>query len=65
MLELLEEVPTVAIEGTTAIASTMPTTSAATIITGTEAGSPEMFLPNGSSSRPTATATCRPRMWVQ
>ena len=24
-----------------------------------------MFLPNGSPSRPTATTTCRPQMWVQ
>ena len=65
MLELPEEVPAVTTEGTTAITSTIPTTSAITIITGTEAGSPRMFLPNGSPSRPTATATCRPQMWVQ
>ena len=26
---------------------------------------PRTFLPNGSPPRPTATATCRPRMWVQ
>ena len=36
-LELPEEVPTVATEGTTGITSTIPTTSATTIITGTEA----------------------------
>ena len=64
-LELPEEVPIVATEGTTAITSTIPTTSATTTVTGTEAGSPRMFLPNGSPSRPTATATCRPKMWVQ
>ena len=31
----------------------------------TETRSPRTFLPNGSPSRPTATATCRPRTWVQ
>ena len=30
-----------------------------------ETQSPRTFLPNGSPSRPTATATCRPRTWVQ
>ena len=60
MMELPEEVPTVTAEGATAITSTIPTTSATPTITGTEAGSPRMFLPNGSPSRPTATATCRP-----
>ena len=65
MSELPEEAPTVTIEGATAIPSTIPTTSANTTITGTEAGSPRMFLPNGSPSRPTATATCRPQTWVQ
>ena len=60
MLELPEEVPTVTAEGATAITSTVPTTSATTTVTGTEAGSPRTFLPNGSPSRPTATATCRP-----
>ena len=33
--------------------------------TETETQSPRTFLPNGSLSRPTATATCRLRMWVQ
>ena len=65
MLEFPEEVPAVATEGNTAITSTIPTTSATTTITGTEAGSPRMFLPNGSPSRPTVTATCRPQTWVQ
>ena len=60
MLELPEEVPAVTIEGGTTIMCTIPTTSATTTITGTEAASPRMFLPNGSPSRPTATATCRP-----
>ena len=64
-LELPEEVPAVTTEGATAITSTIPTTSATTTLTGTKAGSPRMFLPNGSPSRPTATATCRPCMWVQ
>ena len=62
--ELPEEVPTVTAEGATAIAATIPTTSATTTITGTEAGSPGTFLPNGLPSRPTATATCRPQTWV-
>ena len=33
--------------------------------TETETRSPRTFLPNGSPSRPTATATCRLRTWVQ
>ena len=33
--------------------------------TETETQSPRTFLPNGSPSRPTATATCRSRTWVQ
>ena len=65
MLELPEEVPAVTAEGATAIPSTIPTTFATTTITGTKVGSPRMFLPNGSPSRPTVTATCRPQMWVQ
>ena len=65
MSEPPEEVPTVTAEGATAITSTIPTTSATTTVTGTEAGSPRTFLPNGSPSRPTATATCRPQTWVQ
>ena len=43
----------------------IPITSATPTVTETETGSPRTFLPNGSPSRPTATATCRPRMWVQ
>ena len=50
---------------TPAITSTVPTTSTATMTTGAEAGSPRSFLPNGSPSRPTVPATCRPQMWVQ
>ena len=65
MTELPEEVPTVTAEGATAITSTVPTTSATTTITGTEAGSPRTFLHNGSPSRPTVTATCKPQTWVQ
>ena len=33
--------------------------------TETETQSPRTYLPNGSPSRPTATATCRPKTWVQ
>ena len=63
--ELHEEVPTVTTGRTTlastpAITSTVPATSATTTTTGAVAGSPRTFLPNGSPSRPTATATCRP-----
>ena len=65
MSELPEEMPVVATERTTAITSTIPTTSATTSVTGTEAGSSRMFFPNGSPSRPTVTATCRPWTWVQ
>ena len=46
ILEPPEEVPTAAAEGATAITSTVPTTSATTTITGTEAGSRRTFLPN-------------------
>ena len=45
-----------------------PVISSAPIETETTEGetrSPRTFLPNGSPSRPTATATCRPQMWVQ
>ena len=49
---LPEEVPAVTTEEATAITCAIPTTSATTTITGTEARSPRMFLPNGSPSRP-------------
>ena len=69
--ELPEEVPT-ATNGRTTLetstpgnTSTVPTTSTATTTAGAEAGSPRSFLPNGSPSRPTVTATCRPQTWVQ
>ena len=64
-LELPEEVPTVTAEGATAISSMVLTTSDTTTIAETEAGSPRTFLPNRSPSRPTVTAICRPRTWVQ
>ena len=70
-LGLPEEVPISTTEGITletsapAITSTVPTTSTATTTTGAVAESPRSFLPNGSPSRPTATATCRPPTWVQ
>ena len=69
-LEFPKEVPTVTTGRTTlastpAILSTVPTTSATTTTTGTEARSPRTFLPNGSPSRPTVTVTCRPHTWVQ
>ena len=48
----------------------IPVTTATPIVTEAEtteaeARSPRTFLPNGSPSRPTATATCRQWMWVQ
>ena len=48
----------------------IPVTSATPIVTEaetteTEARSSRTFLPNGSPSKPTATATCRPQTWVQ
>ena len=43
----------------------IPITSATPIVTETETRSPRTFLPNGSPSRPTATATCRLQTWVQ
>ena len=48
-----------------AITSTVPTTSTTITTTRAGTGSPRSFLPNGSSSSPTATATCRPQTWVQ
>ena len=60
MLELPEEVPTVAAEGDTTINPNVPITSTTTTITETETRSPRTFLPNGSPSRSTVTATCRP-----
>ena len=46
----------------------IPAVSSTPIETETSEGenrSPRTFLPNGSPSRPTATATCRPQTWVQ
>ena len=47
--------------------SVVPTTPVApkAETTETKTRSARTFLPNGSPSRPTATATCRPRTWVQ
>ena len=70
-LGLPEEVPITTTSGITseistpAITSTVPTTSTTTTTTGAEMGSPRSFLLNGSPSRPTMTATCRPQTWVQ
>ena len=43
----------------------IPLTTATPTTTEAETRSPRTFLPNGSPSRPTATATCRPQTWVQ
>ena len=43
----------------------IPVMSATPTVTETETRSPRAFFPNGSPSRPTVTATCRPWMWAQ
>ena len=65
MSELPVEVPTATPEGNTTLNLNIPITSATPTITETEARSPRTFLPNRSPSGPTATATCRPQLWVQ
>ena len=61
-----EEVPIITTSGATletyTLATTIPvlTTCTTTTAIGAETGSPRSFLPNGSPSRPTVTATCRP-----
>ena len=57
--ELPVEIPTVTSEGNT-LNLNIPVTSATPTVTEIETRSPRTFLPNGSLSRPTATATCRP-----
>ena len=59
------ETPTTTSEGDITLNFKMPVTSATPIITETETRSPRTFLSNGSPSKPTATATCRPQTWVQ
>ena len=51
-------------EGDITLNLNVPVTSATPTITETEIRSPRTFFPNGSPSRPTATVTCRPWMWV-
>ena len=41
------------------------TTSTTTMVTNAGTGGSSPFLPNGTPFRTTATATCRPWMWVQ
>ena len=60
MSELPVEVPTVTSEGNVTLNLNIPITLAAPTITETETRSSRTLLPNGSPSRPTATATCRP-----
>ena len=59
------ETPIATSEGDITLNLNVPVTSATPTITETETRSPRTFLPNGSPSRPTATATCRPQTWVQ
>ena len=65
MSELPAEVPTVAAEGGTIIDPNVHITSTTSTNIETETRGSRTFLPNRSPSRPTATATCRPQMWVQ
>ena len=65
MSELPVEVPTVTSEGNVTLNLNIPVISATPTNTETKTRSPRTFLHNGSPSRPTATATCRPWMWVQ
>ena len=65
MSELPVEVPTVTSEGNVKLNLNIPITSAIPTITETETRSPRTLPPNGSPSRPTAPAPCRPWMWVQ
>ena len=56
------------VSGGNALHMNIPVVSSTPIETETTEGeirSPRTFLPNGSPSRPTATATCRPQTWVQ
>ena len=55
------EVPTVTSEGNITLNLNIPVTSATPTITEMETRSPRTFPPNGSPSRPTTTATCRPQ----
>ena len=62
-----ETTPTTDVSGGNAPMN-IPVASSAPIETQTTEGetrSPRTFLPNGSPSRPTATATCRLQTWVQ
>ena len=63
--ELPVEVSTVTSEGNVTLNLNIPITFVTPTIMETETRSPRTFLHNGSPSRPTATATCRPQMWVQ
>ena len=64
MTELPIETSTDA-SGGNAMNLNIPVTSATPIVTEAETRSHRTLLPNGSPSRPTATATCRLQMWVQ
>ena len=59
------ETPIATSEGNVTLNLNIPVTSATPTITETETRGPRTFLSNGLPSRPTATATCRPWMWVQ
>ena len=62
--ELPVDTSAVTSEGNT-MGLNIPFVSAIPTDTETETRSPRTFLPNGSPSRPTSRATCRPQTWVQ
>ena len=62
--ELPVETSAVTSEGNT-MNLNIPVISVTPTVTETQNRGPRTFLPNGSPSRPTATARCRPQMWVQ
>ena len=62
--ELPVETSAVISEGNT-MNLNIPVTSATPTVTETETRSHRTFLSNGLPSRPTATAICRPQIWVQ
>ena len=57
----VSEVPTTTVV-TTTTTTTPPIPTDMTLI---GSSSPRVSLPEGSPSRPTVTATCRPRTWMQ
>ena len=62
----IPEVPVTSATGVSQIGtSPVPPDPIETEPTEPATASPQVYLPNGSPPRPTATATCRPQTWVQ